>query len=480
MCRLFVHMEEYAEKSSYTMIYCSRTVKRHHFLVLVSNSPTPGRVFIRDRCEGGFHHVVTIDVGVGDPDMYVVKVPAHGTPTRWQVGDAYNLRSEAETMMHVQHCTQVPIPKVINYDDTLDNEIRAPYILMEFVQGKPAYDVWYQDGEEYPEAEELKENYGAEDEDGEEEHYSLLQDSLTYRPHQKRCNFLKSLAKTIAELQALQFDKIGQLSFDNVDEHGKPDVGHSWHWKRNIKPEDLDTEKAMYKRLAYSSSEAYWNNALNNSFPYTEDDEQMKGIRYILDAVFRCVPLCWSANNFKDDETFVLQHGDLNLQNIYVDEDGNVVGIIDWESCMAVPRCVGYASVPVFLKQDWESDFSLDEAPHQAWSLNYYRHVYAKAMIEATGGAHGDGKYTLKSALYSAAWASLYGGGSAYDLIEKIFHEIPGLGRVDVEEFETKMGKGWHHGELYLQKALKKVFAPELPGEEPEMYLLADLWKDSP
>jgi hypothetical protein len=41
------------------------------------------------------------------------------------------------------------------------------------------------------------------------------------------------------------------------------------------------------------------------------------------------------------EETFVLRHPDLDLQNILVDDDGNVTGNIDWDNCLAVPQCIG-------------------------------------------------------------------------------------------------------------------------------------------
>jgi hypothetical protein len=53
-----------------------------------------------------------------------------------------------------------------------------------------------------------------------------------------------------------------------------------------------------------------------------------------------------------EDELFVLRPPDLDFQNIPVDNDGNVIGIINCEDCMAVPCCAAYALVPDFLRRD--------------------------------------------------------------------------------------------------------------------------------
>jgi hypothetical protein len=50
--------------------------------------------------------------------------------------------------------------------------------------------------------------------------------------------------------------------------------------------------------------------------------------------------------------------------------------------------------------------------------------------------------------------------GSVLDLIPKLFAEIPGLRRTDVDEIEQFIGEGWPKGEEYLKDALEKLFEP--------------------
>ncbi|CAE7219129.1 hypothetical protein P3342_013361 [Pyrenophora teres f. teres] len=165
------------------------------------------------------------------------------------------------------------------------------------------------------------------------------------------------------------------------------------------------------------------------------------------------------------DETFTIRHNDLDLQNILVDEEGNITGIIDWDNAIAAPRCIGTAAVPVFLRNDWfPSVFNgLRDSLSMAWNYHYYRQIYAAAMVEA---GNEDAKYTIKSALYQAVIAAVTGGNTGQkDVIEKLLREIPNC-RVDARDFKLALGQGkWTAAENMLKKQLPKIFEPELPPE---------------
>lgn len=59
----------------------------------------------------------------------------------------------------------------------------------------------------------------------------------------------------------------------------------------------------------------------------------------------------------KEARISCIRHRDLDMQTIFVDVFGNVTGILDWDGCLAVPRGVGYASFPEFLRRYWTSSF---------------------------------------------------------------------------------------------------------------------------
>lgn len=154
----------------------------------------------------------------------------------------------------------------------------------------------------------------------------------------------------------------------------------------------------------------------------------------------------------------------LVAQNIFCNfETGEVTCIIDWERASTVPRCIGYASLPIFLTPDWFPDYSFFTAPHAPWALDMYRCIYADAMIEETG-SEDDGRFTYKSAMYQAAHAALYGsstGGSYRDFLHKVLREIKGLRGVDTKEFLDWMGEvAFESGLEFAKEMLPGVLAP--------------------
>ncbi|KAH7086160.1 kinase-like domain-containing protein [Paraphoma chrysanthemicola] len=164
----------------------------------------------------------------------------------------------------------------------------------------------------------------------------------------------------------------------------------------------------------------------------------------------------------QEDETFTVHHNDLDLQNILVDTEGNVTGIIDWDNSYVSPRCTGAAAVPMFLRGDWFPYYanSLDNSPHMIFNYHHYREVYAAAMVEA--GNITDAKYTMKSALYQAALAAITEGGDATDLISRILNEIPNC-RVNVKDFKFAIARGWPAAQVILSRYLPEIFEPVLP-----------------
>jgi hypothetical protein len=205
-----------------------------------------------------------------------------------------------------------------------------------------------------------------------------------------------------------------------------------------------------------------------------EDTKELyhhRGMRKIIDIIFSSPPFAPTEEN----ETFVIRHPDLDLQNILTDEEGNVTGIIDWDGAFTAPRCIGFSALPHFLMHDWLPDFTLDEPPHMSLGLDRYCRIYADAMKEALSERRDaiaehpealragleDGKYTYNSALYQAVWASVTRGGSATDLVKKVLLQLPGLRILDLDKFQKKLGKGWEAAEEYLKVEIGKLMAAE-------------------
>jgi hypothetical protein len=414
--------------------------------------------------QGGFNFVRILQVGNGpSADRYVIKVPCTGTTSRWQDSDAYMLRNDAQTMSYISRHTGILCPEVVGFSDSLSNILGAPYIAMRANHGIQSTKVWFD-----------------RDEDGDDDlENACLPDKARMRI---RVNFLRSLATQMAKLQTLEFDRAGTLDFSHDAEN--PIIGPTYHWKTvsemaNLSLNDLSTPASINCIPAYSTSKEYFTNALNIHWPHREgsEDNINNGRRRIMEFMLASPPFNKSKTVGDEKETFVLRHDDLDFQNVLCDEQGNVTAIIDWDKCRAAPRCVGFASLPGFLTKDWAPKFSTYGDIHMPWELNEYRNVYARAMLEATG-PDGDGRYTIKSAIYEAVNAALYGGhygGGVPQVVRRVKAELPGTRLMDDADILGHLGSDWAYGEMKVWEEVAKLVAPQSEVEVVDPWVFVDM-----
>ncbi|OCL12239.1 hypothetical protein AOQ84DRAFT_373248 [Glonium stellatum] len=379
--------------------------------------------------EGSFHRVWIIE---GPDDLKVaIKVAAIGHEDRWMAEDAINLRSEALTMNYINRNTKCPVPRVISFDTTLKNAIGCPYIMMEYVEGIPVHDAWFIEQEGGLPLEEV------------------------------RLNILTSLASAMAELRKLQFDKIGMLHFDN---DADPVVGPLYAF---CQPDDID-ERPKDDGIArkpvtlpvFASTKDYYQAEIDDR-ECDPRDWRLTAAKKISSLALACAPFTPEASLGEAPvrETFVLMHPDFNYQNIMITPDGKTItGIFDWDGVQTVPRCVGYAAVPIWLRRDWQLCYvwpGNEPYTHAPEDLQKYRKFYAEAMREAAGD-ESDWKLTENSVMYCALHEGLYGHGEPGNFAEKILDEV--IPRQDHERFFRRLATGhWLAGELALQERLPYV-----------------------
>jgi hypothetical protein len=337
----------------------------------------------------GAHHLIARIYAKGH-GHFVVRVPIRGTWKQWKLRDAYFHKVEVSTMKYIREQSSVPVPKVVGYDNGVDNIIGTPYIIMEDLQGRPAWSTWF----------------GTD---------SLRWDELSKDPisEAKRQKFLKSLAGAMAELGRLQFTQAGVL----FEETG-----------------DVSPATTAPKFPAISTSKEFWKHHMDQHFgDRMAGNNFHRGAKLILEEISKLEPFATSRAPGEQTESFVLNHFNLNVQNILVDDDGNVTGITDWDSCLIVPRCIGPASLPAFLQPGYYA-----QKPEQrhglllrdiAARMKPYQISYSQYMIDAIrngpGGAVGDGRFTLRSDLYRLFFEVLR--GSSVDLLLYLISDIKAI-----------------------------------------------------
>lgn len=148
------------------------------------------------------------------------------------------------------------------------------------------------------------------------------------------------------------------------------------------------------------------------------DGENVWGIAgsKLLDIVIPCLP------TGHPDEGSVLSVPDLDSQNVLVDEEGNVTGIIDWDHVQTLPRCVGYCRFPSWITRDWDPLMygwpMMNEAENWPEELQRYREHCDREMGAALGWK--DWVYTNKSHIREAVWIATLNSQNRLEICRKM------------------------------------------------------------
>jgi hypothetical protein len=415
----------------------------------------PGHIAVVGHCEGAFHRVTFVRLYRDSKfEDYVVRVPAHGASELWTEEDVYMMEREVDLMRYVRLHTKTPIAQLFDHDTDLNNSLGMPYTLQARIEGTPAYKVWFPDGKDYHPESALR--------DG---------DHPSRETEKKRVNFLLSLARAMNELGTLHFDQTGSLIVRHT--HGQAQTastGPHYIWTNSTDPGKSN------QHMPGSSTQNIIQDPLDD-FCNIEAECMQRGALWHRDIEFcrrvgmrKILAMVFSTSAFNQTaENFTIWHPDLDLQNILTDENGNVTGIIDWDGAFIAPRCMGASAVPKFLNRDWfpQEVGGLYSFPNLIWRTDYYRSIYAAAMIrEAPMHKHPDGHFISNSAIYTSVLSGvlkLNGGGDVGDFVTKILQSIPRLHRIPEKEYLVELGRGLAEEEELLRHDIAVMVEPQLP-----------------
>ncbi|KAJ8130971.1 hypothetical protein O1611_g2653 [Lasiodiplodia mahajangana] len=265
----------------------------------------------------------------------------------------YKTHGEVATLDWLRHNTTIPVPKVIAFDDSNQNEIGFEWIMMEFMPGTPLHRRW------------------------------------RTMAMEKKVDITQRIAEFQAEIfrdgdLARAFKNIGTLYMGNRIKFGEmpmirvvPDQLVSYEFFRD-KRINFDVPRGPFR-----SSSGWLESHLKiiileqtAIFEESEDDDDKEEAGEVIAVAKRLLSLLLQVfPDVAEDslEPAFLFHDDLNLHNILVGKDSNITAIVDWECVSTVPIWIT-TWMPKFLRGESRTeqpkrDDYRDETPEESVAL---------------------------------------------------------------------------------------------------------------
>ena len=376
-------------------------------------------------------HVVEFADGI----KYVIRVPATGWGCRFTETAKSSLESQALTMRFIRKETTIPLPDVYAVDSKSSNEIGAPYIVMSFIAGSTVSSKWF--------------------------------DKTGPTPlEERRQRTLDTVAEAMSQLRRFQFDKIGSLQFNDGTSKDSITIGPCYKWDEGaVGDKDYGQKLSVEQSGPFSTSQSYVRHYLDKHGNAGHCHPLVMGSQKLVDSMIRHLPPSTSNPSTQQSlETFVLSLPDYDSQNIMIDERGNLTGIIDWDNVHAVPRFLGYSSLPGWITRDWDPimyNYPGNERENSPEELEQYRERYCGKMRQLLHG-DGDSCFTIKSHIYEAVAIAATNDVCRLEIVRKlvncVFEEEPERDALDLIE-EVGQGELDFKDQRKLEKGFKALFS---------------------
>lgn len=266
------------------------------------------------------------------------------------VSPRHKTLGEVATLQWVREHTNIPVPEVIAFDNSNHNAIGFEWILMNFVPGVPAYRKWR---------------------------------TMSW---EQKVAFTKRMAKFQVQLfrngaSDYPFKKIGTLV--QGYRSGGADLPTRATPGKLITPDFFTYDRLKYggvPRGPFRSSQEWLTSQIdlvqleqNDVLKTSKDEDERKDAKKLLDTTQRLLsflPYVFRESS-KEEVSTALHHDDLRLQNILVDEHGEITAIMGWECVSAMP--IRFTTkMPEFLvgersrEEEPDRDAYSDETPEEA------------------------------------------------------------------------------------------------------------------
>ncbi|KAF2437966.1 kinase-like protein [Karstenula rhodostoma CBS 690.94] len=306
------------------------------------NRPTSDIKSFRKFAEGGFNRV--FDISMKDGSSILARLPYPST-----VPQHLAVASEVATLDFVR-AQGVPTPRVLGYS-VGDNSVGAEYILMEKLPGRPIGDAWF---------------------------------DLSER---ERLKILLQIVKLETKLFAMDLPASGSIYYAHDLPIGTPkkDIPGSdnglcigpyaalqWWFgeRRDLKIDrgphedsclvlQAPAEKELAWLSAYGRPRFPFERAYRETFNYEKQnpEEHANSLREYIRLAPHLVPTSSKLN------LPVLRHPDLQPNNIFIDDDLSITGLIDWQHAVVLPTFLAAGIPNVF--QNYDDEESMSFTPPQ-------------------------------------------------------------------------------------------------------------------
>ncbi|PPR05610.1 hypothetical protein CVT26_009132 [Gymnopilus dilepis] len=217
------------------------------------------------------------------------------------------LHSDMIAMKLIQSRTEIPIPAIHDFSYARENALGRPYTLMDRAKGTQLCKVWF--------------------------------DPIWFT-EKRRMNVFRSLVSCMSQLRTIEFDKIGSVDYDSES---------CRHFIGPLLPSlDHIAEGETTSTGPYDTVHAYLFDQISRQIRSAPTEDHKVSLA-LLRMFAGSLP-----DESLDSPPFVLSMPDFNYQNIFVDEDGEVTALIDWDGIMVGPRQGGYARYPSWITRDWD------------------------------------------------------------------------------------------------------------------------------
>ena len=289
---------------------------------------------------------IVYELVFSDGIKWAIRLPATGnvlSPSR--------LRSfclDIGTQRFISSKTSIPVPRIHYWSLDSQNILSYPFVIMDFMPGTNLFKVW---------------------------------NDRNWISDLKRKRIFEQIAGWMTELAALEFDQIGRLDLDATSEVYRvvpfPDVSALI---QGFKEPDV-----LVPFGPFDSAHSFLSSLLSIR-RHASDSPMLAVLELFLSSL---------TDNTLDGPPFGLSHPDFDSQNVLVDDDGTITGIIDWDNVDIRPRQGAAAAYPMWLTVDWDPLFygwSKDVSPEgnaaydSPAELATYRRAYLNAMTCASNG----------------------------------------------------------------------------------------------